>query len=189
MGGRLAFDRETADQLARSWWIGVFAGLVAIIFGILILTIDWSIESLAWFIGALFVFQGLAWASGRPLDGSSRSWTIAVGLLGIAAGIALIVWPDVGLLTLAILIGASLVARGLLHVVGALANRHVPYWWLILGLGLVEVPIGIWCLRRPGLTLALLITLTGVWSIVTGIWEIVVAFELRNLPKRLRAAG
>jgi uncharacterized membrane protein HdeD (DUF308 family) len=73
--------------------------------------------------------------------------------------------------------------------VGALANRHVPYWWLILGLGLVEVPIGIWCLRRPGLTLALLITLTGVWSIVTGIWEMVVAFELRNLPKRLRAAG
>ena len=188
LGGRLVFDRDTAELLARSWWVGVVSGLIAILFGILILTIDWGVQSLAWFIGALFILQGLTWLMSRPLDGSSRNWTIGIGLLGIAVGIALIVWPDIGLLTLAVFIGASFVVRGLLHVVGAFANRHVPHWWLILVLGLVEIPIGIWCLRRPGLTLVLLITLTGIWSIVTGIWEIVVALELRNLPRRLRAA-
>jgi hypothetical protein len=29
--------------------------------------------------------------------------------------------------------------------------------------------------------------LMGVWAIVQGIWECVVAFELRNLPRRIRA--
>jgi uncharacterized membrane protein HdeD (DUF308 family) len=188
LGAQAEFDRQSAEIVARSWWIGVVAGLIAIVFGILILTIDWGVQSLAWFLGALLVIQGLTWVAEPPLDGSPRNWTIALGLLEIAAGIAIIVWPDIGLVTLAVFIGAALVARGLLHVVGALVNRHLPHWWLILVLGLVEVPIGIWCLRRPGLTLVLLITLTGIWSIVTGIWEIVVALELRNLPRRLRAA-
>jgi len=60
------------------------------------------------------------------------------------------------------------------------------YWWLVLAVGLIEVPLGIWALRRPGMTLAILITITGLWSIVTGIWQIVIAFELRNLAQRLR---
>jgi uncharacterized membrane protein HdeD (DUF308 family) len=56
----------------------------------------------------------------------------------------------------------------------------------VLILGLIELPIGIWAMRRPGLTLAVLITLTGVWAIVTGVWQCLIAFEVRNLPKRLR---
>jgi uncharacterized membrane protein HdeD (DUF308 family) len=29
------------------------------------------------------------------------------------------------------------------------------------------------------------VTLAGAWAIVTGIWQILIAFEVRNLPKRL----
>jgi uncharacterized membrane protein HdeD (DUF308 family) len=58
----------------------------------------------------------------------------------------------------------------------------------VLALGLVEIPIGIWALRRPGLTLAVIVTLAGVWAIVTGVWQIMMAFEVKNLPRRLRAA-
>ena len=64
-------------------------------------------------------------------------------------------------------------------------DRSARSWILVLGL--IEIPVGIWALKRPGLTLAILITLMGVWAIVQGIWECVVAFELRNLPRRLRA--
>lgn len=182
-----AFDRDTADTLARGWWIGLVAGLISIVFGILVLTIDWSVESLAIFVGALFILEGIAWVLGRPLDGSARTWTLVLGILSAATGIVVIAWPEIGLLTLAIFFGAALVARGVAHIVGALANREAPLWWAILILGLIEIPVGIWALRRPGLTLAILITLMGVWAIVQGIWECVVAFELRNLPRRIRA--
>jgi uncharacterized membrane protein HdeD (DUF308 family) len=182
-----AFSRDTADTLAREWWIALVAGLISIVFGILVLTIDWGVESLAIFVGALFILEGIAWVLGRPLDGSARTWTLVLGILSAATGIVVIAWPEIGLLTLAIFFGAALVARGVAHIVGALANREAPLWWAILILGLIEIPVGIWALRRPGLTLAILITLMGVWAIVQGIWECVVAFELRNLPRRIRA--
>jgi uncharacterized membrane protein HdeD (DUF308 family) len=44
-------------------------------------------------------------------------------------------------------------------------------------------------MRRPGLTLAVIVTLSGAWSIGTGIWQCVTAFEVRNLPRRMRAAA
>ncbi len=103
-----------------------------------------------------------------------------------AAGIALLVWPGRGLYTLAVFIGIFVVVSGVIHIVGAIANRYTPYWWLVLVLGLIEVPIGIWAMRRPGLTLAVIVTLAGAWAIVTGIWQIVIAFEIRSLPRRFR---
>ena len=83
-------------------------------------------------------------------------------------------------------IGIFVVVSGLIHIVGAIVNRHAPNWWLVLILGLIEVPIGIWAMRRPGLTLAVIVTLAGVWAIVTGIWQIVIAFDIRSLPRRFR---
>jgi uncharacterized membrane protein HdeD (DUF308 family) len=179
------FDIEEAEAVARDWWLLLVTGIVSLVFGALILAIDWSVSSLAAFVGALFIIQGAAFLITRPLDGGTRSTNVIAGLLGIGAGIALLVWPDRGLYVLAVFIGIWIVVSGLLHIVGAFVNRHAPHWWLVLVLGLIEVPIGIWAMRRPGLTLAVIITLVGVWAIVTGIWQCVIAFEVRNLPKRL----
>jgi uncharacterized membrane protein HdeD (DUF308 family) len=179
------FDVEEAEAVASDWWLLLVTGIVTLVFGALILAIDWSVSSLAAFVGALFIIQGAAFLITRPLDGGTRSTNVIAGLLGIGAGIALLVWPDRGLYVLAVFIGIWIVVSGLLHIVGAFVNRHAPHWWLVLVLGLIEVPIGIWAMRRPGLTLAVIITLAGVWAIVTGIWQCVIAFEVRNLPKRL----
>jgi uncharacterized membrane protein HdeD (DUF308 family) len=182
---RWRFDAQTAELVAQTWWIGLIAGLIAIVFGVVVLAVDWSVDSLALFVGVLFVLQGITWASARPLEGGARTSNLILGGLGVVAGVVLIAWPEIGLVTLAIFIGSWFVVSGVIRVVGALANRHVPYWWLVLAVGLIEVPLGIWALRRPGLTLAILITITGIWSIVTGIWQIVIAFEVRRLAERL----
>jgi uncharacterized membrane protein HdeD (DUF308 family) len=183
---RWTFDLETAQEVARTWWIPLLSGLIAIGFGAVVLAVDWSVSSLAIVAGIMFVLAGIAALATRASDGSGRAGSAVPGLLEIGAGIAIIVWPDIGLLTLAIVIGLRILIGGLIMVVGALANRHVPHFWLILVLGLVQVPIGIWLLRRPGMTLAIMITLLGIWSIVTGIGQCVLAFELRKLPSELR---
>lgn len=184
---RVVFELDEAEQVARSWWLFLLSGVTTIVFGVLILTIDWSVDGLAAFVGTLFIIQGAAYLVTRPLDGGARATNVVAGLLGIAAGIVLLAWPDRGLYTLAVFVGAWVVASGLLHLVGAFVNRHAPFWWLVLVLGLIEVPIGIWALRRPGLTLAVIITLTGAWAVVSGIWQCLIAFEVRNLPRRLGA--
>jgi uncharacterized membrane protein HdeD (DUF308 family) len=186
---RTQFGRADAEEASRTWWIFLFAGISSIVFGALILTIDWSVNSLGIFIGVLFVLQG-AWLGVTPsLDGSGRWSNIGAGVIAIVAGVALIAWPDKGLRTVGVFIGIFVLSLGLLHIVGAIANRHVPGWWHMLVLGLLEVPIGVWAMRRPGQTIALLVTLTGAWAVVSGIYQVLTAFELRKLPSRLRASA
>jgi uncharacterized membrane protein HdeD (DUF308 family) len=186
--GRWDFDLQTAESVAKTWWIALLGGLISIVFGVVVLAVDWSVESLALFVGILFVLQGITWASAQPLEGGSRTGNLILGAIGMITGAVVIFWPEIGLLTLAVFIGAWFVVSGVLRIIGAIANRHVPYWWLVLVVGLIEVPLGVWALRRPGMTLAILITLIGIWSIVTGIWQCTIAFELRKLPQRLRSA-
>jgi uncharacterized membrane protein HdeD (DUF308 family) len=186
---RASFDQADADGVARYWPFLLLGGLISIVFGALILSIEWSVESLGTFIGVMYILQGLSLALTRPLDGSGRGANLAGGALAAAAGIALIVWPDKGIVVVGVFVGVFVVSYGLLHIVGSLANRQVPYWWLMLVLGLIEVPIGIWALRRPGLTIAVVVTLVGAWAVVYGIWQCVMAFEVRNLRRRLHTAG
>ena len=183
---RWSFDLQTAEEVARTWWIPLLSGLISIGFGVVVLAVDWSVSSLAIVTGIMFILAGIASLATRAADGSGRIGSIVPGALEIGAGIVVIGWPDIGLLTLAIVIGLRILIGGLIMVVGALANRHVPHFWLILILGLAQVPIGIWLLRRPGMTLAIVVTLVGIWSIVTGIGQCVLAFELRKLPRELR---
>jgi uncharacterized membrane protein HdeD (DUF308 family) len=185
LSDREVFDFTEAEEVAKSWWLFLVTGIVSLVFGALILSVDWSVDGLAAFIGTLFVIQGAAYLITRPLDGGTRATNVIAGLLGIAAGIALLVWPDRGLYTLAVFVGIWVVTSGVLHVVGAFVNRHAPHWWIVLAIGLVEIPIGVWALRRPGLTLAVLVTLAGAWAIAVGAWQCLIAFEVRNLPKRL----
>jgi uncharacterized membrane protein HdeD (DUF308 family) len=185
LSDREVFEVQEAEEVAKGWWLFLVAGLTSLVFGALILSIDWTVDGLAAFIGTLFIIQGAAYLITRPLDGGTRSTNVIAGLLGVAAGIAVLVWPDRGLYVVAVFVGVWIVVSGLLHIVGAFVNRHTPFWWVVLVLGVIEVPIGMWALRRPGLTLAVLVTLAGVWAIVYGIWQVVIAFEIRNLPRRL----
>jgi uncharacterized membrane protein HdeD (DUF308 family) len=186
VSNRDSFGIDEAEEVAKDWWIFLIGGIISLVFGAVILAVDWGVDSLAAFIGALFIIEGLAWGVTRPLDGGTRSTNLIAGGLAIAAGIALLVWPGRGLYTLGVFIGIFVVVSGVIHIVGALTNRYAPHWWLVLALGLIEVPIGIWAMRRPGTTLAVIVTLAGAWAIVTGIWQILIAFDVRSLPRRFR---
>lgn len=182
---RAQFGRAEAEEASRHWGIFLFAGITSIVFGALILTVDWSVDSLGTFVGVLFVLQG-AWLAITPsLDGSGRWSNLGAGVIAIVAGVALIAWPDKGLQTVGVFIGIFVLSLGILHVVGAISNRHVPNWWHMLVLGLAEVPIGVWAMRRPGQTIVLLVTLAGAWAVVSGIYQLLTAFELKKLPQRL----
>lgn len=41
-------------------------------------------------------------------------------------------------------------------------------------------------LRRPGLTLAVAITVVGFWAIVVGTLQVMAAFEVKDLPEKIK---
>jgi uncharacterized protein (DUF58 family) len=89
---------------------------------------------------------------------------------------------------LGIFLGSWLIVIGTV-ISGAFAARKVlDDWWLLLLLGLVEVPLGVLALADPGATLAALITVGGIWAVAIGATRIVLAFQLRNLPNEVDKA-
>jgi len=175
--------REAAQRVAGNWWRLLLNGLVLIVAGVLIFSIDWSIRSLATFIGVLFIVQGVTYALTTGIDVRVRQANVVTGLLSIATGIVVIAWPGPGIVALAIFIGAWLIVIGTLTISGAFAARSVlPDWWLLLITGLLEIPLGVLALANPGATLAALVTVGGIWAVAVGVMRIVLAFQIKRLP-------
>ena len=182
LGQRLTGD--VAVRVARNWWLLLVNGLVLVVAGVLIFSIDWSVRSLATFIGALFILEGVSSALTAGIDAGGSRTNVLVGLLSIAAGIAIIVWPSPGLVAVGVFLGAWLIVVGTLTVAGAFELRNVlPDWWLTLVTGLLEVPLGVLALANPGATLAARVTVGGIWAVAIGVMRIVVSFRVKKLPE------
>ena len=87
VGQRLT--RAVAEGLASNWWRLLLNGIVLVIAGFLIFSINWTIRELATFIGALFIFQGVAHALTTGIDArvpsslpplSTRPWSSCEGI-------------------------------------------------------------------------------------------------------------
>ena len=188
--------REAAQEIARNWWVLLLNGALLIVAGFLIFSIDWTIRSLATFLGVLFIVQGVAEALTSGIDVRVRRANVVTGLLSIAAGAVVIIWPSPGLLVLGIILGAWLIVMGTITISGAFAARRIiPDWWLLLLLGIAEVALGVLALANPGATLAAIITVGGIWAVAIGVMRIVLSFQIKRLPDEVdklwdpRAAG
>src|SRR3954470_19958598 len=184
-GRRLTHD--AAVRLARNWTTLLLNGIVLVIAGALIFSIDWSVRGLSTFIGALFIFEGV-WAI-LTVGIDNRLANLVTGVLSAAAGVAIIVWPSPSLIVLGIFVGSWLIVLGTISISGAFeARRVLADWWLLLLLGLAEVSLGVLALANPGATLAAIITVGGIWAVAVGAMRIVYAFELRRLPEDVHQA-
>src|SRR3954465_15142583 len=76
--------REAAQRVAGNWWRLLLNGLALIVAGVLIFSIDWSIRSLATFIGALFIVQGITYALTAGIDARVRQANVVTGRLSVA---------------------------------------------------------------------------------------------------------
>jgi uncharacterized membrane protein HdeD (DUF308 family) len=178
--------RDAAERVAANWWRLLLNGMLLIVAGVLIFSIDWSLRGLSSFIGALFIFEGVSMALTAGIDDRVRRGNIVTGLLSIAAGIAIIVWPAPGLLVVAVFLGSWLILTGTYAVAGAFAAHSLlPDWWLLLTLGLLQVALGVLALADPGATLAALITVGGIWAVAIGAMRVVLSFQLKRLPSEL----
>jgi uncharacterized membrane protein HdeD (DUF308 family) len=176
--------RNAAQQIAGNWWLLLLNGALLVVAGFLIFSIDWSIRSLATFIGVLFIVEGVRDALTVGIDARVRRANVVTGLLSIALGVVIIVWPDPGLVAVAIVLGAYLIVGGTITMAGAFsARRLLPGWWLLLLVtGLLEIALGVLALANPGATLAALITVAGIFAVAIGVLEIVLSFEVKRLP-------
>src|SRR3954467_10796558 len=102
-GQKLTHD--AAARIARNWSTLLLNGLLLIVAGVLIFSINWTRSSLSTFLGFLFIFQGLTYMLTTGIDQRVRRTNVVTGILSIAVGIFVIALPTPGLVALGIVLG------------------------------------------------------------------------------------
>jgi uncharacterized membrane protein HdeD (DUF308 family) len=181
--------RELAEQVRHLWWIPLLTGLVSIGLGLAILATGWTVHALVIVTGLVFIIRGIALAFSPVYAGRTSGEQVAAGIAGVIAGVVLVAWPRPSLLVLAFFVGAWLAVSGSFHIVTSISRRReLSHWGFTFSLGVIELLLGIWAMRRPEATLALLITIIGLWAVVTGVIYCVLAFEIRSTARPVAGA-
>jgi uncharacterized membrane protein HdeD (DUF308 family) len=121
-----------------------------------------------------------------------RMWKVTIfrGTLGLAFGVALLVWPGIGLTTLLVLFGAFSLVWGLALVVEAIAAELETSERVLLAIeGLLGVTVGVVVVLWPSLSALGLLYAIAAFAIAIGLFEIVLAFELPLTGERSLLLG
>ena len=118
--------------------------------------------------------------------GRHWGWVLAFGVITIAAGIAVLVWPRETLVVVAVIFGIQLIVTGLFRFVGAFATSDITGGTRVLFalLGVLSVIVGLWAIRHVVLTLIALALFLGIFWVVNGMVEIFTAASHRVMPNR-----
>jgi uncharacterized membrane protein HdeD (DUF308 family) len=179
------------SNLIRNWWLFALRGLFAVVFGVVAFV--WpEVTRLAlvlWFGAYLVLDALLALVIGiGPLRGT-RWWPMIVtGLVGIAAGASILIWPDTAALALLYLVAIWAVAKGVLEIAAAIAfRREITNEWALGLTGVASIALGVLLVAFPQAGLVGLTWAIGGYSLVAGLAQIVLAFHLRSLHSQAEA--
>jgi len=163
-----------------AWGLVLAVGVVAVVFGILVLANIWgSVHLVAIFAGLFLLFAGILQFF---LGGGGRAGRIVAGIIAIIAGIALIAWPEASVKTVAVIVGLAFLISGIAVAVAAVSARTEGYG-AVVGFGVVLGVVGLVFIIWPGPTVTLLMILVGLAALLFGIAAIVQALTLRRALK------
>jgi len=176
--------------LARIWKVTALRGIAALAFSAVIL--GWPNIGLAALIalfGAFALVSGIATIAGTlsfPIQRSRRAWLAFEGLLGIAVGVVVFVWPGLSALGLLWAIAAWAIAVGVFEITLAFVLPISGGRSLLLALGgLLSVAFGVIMFAHPGAGAVALLALIAAFALVTGVMQVMFALELRRVVAEL----
>lgn len=176
-------EGDTLATTARNWWGFVVRGVLAILFGLAALIWpDVTLVALVALFGAYALIEGIfAVVFGFSGRDNVRWWTVLWGLVSVAAGVIVFLWPGIGALALIYVIAAWAVVTGATEIAAAIALRkEITNEWALVLAGIVSIAVGGILAIFPGAGAISLVWLIGAYAIVFGILLLVVGFRVRE---------
>jgi uncharacterized membrane protein HdeD (DUF308 family) len=163
----------------RYWGVMLAVGIVAVIFGIIVLANIWSsVRLVAIFAGLFLIFAGIVQFVNAA--GSRRkTGKIIGGLVILVVGLVLVFWPDSSVKTVAVLVGLAFLFWGIVMALAAFVDRGEG-WGIAAGFGVLLALVGIVVIAWPGPTIAILMILVGIDAILFGASMIAQGLALRK---------
>ena len=148
--------------LARNWWAMALRGVFAVLFGLAALILPLTtVASLVLLFAAYMLADGVfAIVAGvrcnpaRSMPASPLPASVRPGVLGVTGVFAI--------------------------VAGVRAAARHERWGLLILEGAVDLAAGAAALLVPGLTVLVVVTLLGIWSVVTGALMLAAAWRLHG---------
>jgi len=105
-------------------------------------------------------------------------WALGLnGVLAIAVGVLILVWPGISLFALTIVFGAYALATGIVGLAGAFTSQGGERGWLVLS-SLLGIVVGVMVLFWPSISALALLYVIGAYAVALGVMAIVGAFWL-----------
>ncbi|HSO26530.1 MAG TPA: DUF308 domain-containing protein [Anaerolineales bacterium] len=176
----MATATMAVEQRSFPWWLVLIQGIAAIIVGFLLLTAPLATTLIiVQMIGVYWFISGLFGVVSIFLDSTMWGLKLALGVLGILAGLAIIqhpLWSTVLLpATLVVIFGIEGLLMGGINLVQAFRGGG----WGIGLLGILNIIFGIILLSNPLIGAALLPWILGIFAILIGIAAVFLAFRMR----------
>jgi uncharacterized membrane protein HdeD (DUF308 family) len=184
--------RQRLRTLAANWRVLALRGLVAVLFGLVVLfwpglilvvlTLLFGIYALV--DGGIVLVPAL-----RTSERGARRWLpLAEGAVGVVAGLVALLWPGMTTSGLLYVIVGWAVVTGILKTLTAIMLRsEVENVWLLAGGGALSVLFGVILAALVDSDLPSLAPFIGVFAIVVGLALIVFAFRTRDRQRTRQA--
>jgi uncharacterized membrane protein HdeD (DUF308 family) len=181
-----AIRSATNRALHANWKLFLGEGIVLVILGLAAVALP-PIASLAvtFLIGWIFLISGIAglYTTFAMRGAPGFGWALLSGLIGIAAGIVLLIWPTSGVVSLTLVLAAFFAVEGVASAFFAFAHKKElsGRWGLMLLSGVVDLVLaGIIFAGLPASAAWAIGLLVGINMFMGGIALIGMALHARN---------
>lgn len=98
------------------------------------------------------------------------------GVAGILFGIAAVFWPALTLVVLVYLFSIYILVSGVVGMVESVVHlTHKQSWFWKMVLGILELGVGVYLVRHPGVSFATFVLVAGLVLIARGVFEGIMA--------------
>lgn len=185
-----AVGQRLTDRLGRLWWVLLSRGILVALFGIAALV--WprkSLTVLVFLVGGYLVLDGIAGLFQAFRAGDFMA-SLLQGLASAAAGVAVLIWPDITASVLLAILGAWAIVQGVgLLLTGRDVRAEGEDGGVLLTIGAILVVFGVVALVWRGVGAVAVAWLIGLVALVAGGLMVYVARRLKGVQERLQSVG
>lgn len=173
------------------WWALVLRGIATVIFGIA--AVFWpgiTLVTVVYLFSAYVLISGIINIIVGIREIERLSWwflTILLGIFELGVGVYLLRHPLVSFVTLILLIGFTLIARGVIEVVESFFESGVTVTGRTLSVivGLAAILTGIVLLFQPASAGVAFVWILGIYALVVGSLHLAMAIDARRTLNEL----
>jgi uncharacterized membrane protein HdeD (DUF308 family) len=181
-----ALRSATTRALGAHWKLFLGEGIVLVLLGLAAVALP-PIASLAvtFLVGWIFLLSGIAglYTTFAMRGAPGFVWALVSALLGIGAGIILLIWPASGVVSLTLVLVAFFAIEGVASILFALDHKRElsGRWGLMLASGVLDLVIaGIVFAGLPGTAAWAIGLLVGINMVMGGAALIAMALHARG---------